>query len=158
MLTHETGTGAERTKDTGRVAHDPHHEHEDEDASDHSDEHHAQLHVLPPNTERPVSDGGSASKENMGEGESNEEKAADVEAQEEGQPGRRKKLVLQDQTNLLPARQVIIVFAGLSMALFCSLLDQTMYVRLVLTEMPQADCAALLLLCPPWDRLSVAQT
>jgi hypothetical protein len=133
MLTHETGTGAERTKDTGRTAHDPHHEHEDEDASDRSDEHHAQLHVLSPNTERPVSDGGSASKEDVGEGGGNGEKGTDVEAQEEGQPGRRKKLELQDQTNLLPARQVIIVFAGLSMALFCSLLDQTMYVCLTWT-------------------------
>lgn len=32
---------------------------------------------------------------------------------------------LQDQTNLLPTRQVIIVFAGLSCAIFCTLLDQT---------------------------------
>jgi hypothetical protein len=33
---------------------------------------------------------------------------------------------LQDQTNLLPVRQVIFVFLGLSCALFVSLLDQTM--------------------------------
>lgn len=32
---------------------------------------------------------------------------------------------LQDQTNLLPTRQVIIVFCGLSCAIFCTLLDQT---------------------------------
>jgi len=35
---------------------------------------------------------------------------------------------LQDQTNLLPVRQVILVFVGLTCALFCSLIDQTMYV------------------------------
>jgi hypothetical protein len=33
---------------------------------------------------------------------------------------------LQDQTNLLPVRQVVFVFLGLSCALFVSLLDQTM--------------------------------
>ncbi|TIC14791.1 MFS general substrate transporter [Wallemia mellicola] len=32
---------------------------------------------------------------------------------------------LDDQTNLLPTKQVILVFLGLSAALFCSLLDQT---------------------------------
>jgi hypothetical protein len=36
--------------------------------------------------------------------------------------------VLQDQTNLLPVKQVILVFVGLTCALFCSLIDQTMYV------------------------------
>jgi hypothetical protein len=35
---------------------------------------------------------------------------------------------LQDQTNLLPVKQVILVFVGLTCALFCSLIDQTMYV------------------------------
>lgn len=33
---------------------------------------------------------------------------------------------LQDQTNLLPFKQIIIVFAGISCALFVGLLDQTM--------------------------------
>ncbi|KAJ5223824.1 hypothetical protein N7468_008366 [Penicillium chermesinum] len=32
---------------------------------------------------------------------------------------------LQDQTNLLPFKQVLVVFVGLSCALFCALLDQT---------------------------------
>ncbi|ORY25555.1 major facilitator superfamily domain-containing protein [Naematelia encephala] len=41
------------------------------------------------------------------------------------QRGRREEIQLQDQTNLLPLRQVIVVFVGLSCALFCSLLDQT---------------------------------
>lgn len=33
---------------------------------------------------------------------------------------------LQDQTNFLPTRQVIIVFLGLSVALACAFLEQTM--------------------------------
>lgn len=33
---------------------------------------------------------------------------------------------LEDQTNFLPTRQVIMVFLGLSIALACSMLDQTM--------------------------------
>lgn len=32
---------------------------------------------------------------------------------------------LQDQTNLLPRKQVIIVFFGVCSAIFCSILDQT---------------------------------
>ncbi|KAL7424758.1 hypothetical protein Q5752_000442 [Cryptotrichosporon argae] len=36
-----------------------------------------------------------------------------------------KEVQLQDQTNLLPTRQVILVFVGLTCALFCSLIDQT---------------------------------
>ena len=35
---------------------------------------------------------------------------------------------LTDQTNFLPARQVFVVFCGLSVALACAFLDQTMYV------------------------------
>ena len=41
---------------------------------------------------------------------------------------------LQDQTNLLPVRQVILVFVGLTCALFCSLIDQTMYVSSLLVK------------------------
>ncbi|PSR76213.1 major facilitator superfamily domain-containing protein [Coniella lustricola] len=37
----------------------------------------------------------------------------------------KKKPQLQDQTNLLPTKELIIVMFGLSCALFCSLLDQT---------------------------------
>ncbi|KAJ4389868.1 hypothetical protein N0V93_007340 [Gnomoniopsis smithogilvyi] len=44
----------------------------------------------------------------------------------------RDKHHLQDQTNLLPFKQVIVIFMGLSCALFCSLLDQT----LVSTALP----------------------
>lgn len=54
------------------------------------------------------------------------DESKDVEAQTVVEQGKRKKLELQDQTNLLPHRQVLIVFAGLSMALFCSSLNQTM--------------------------------
>jgi len=39
---------------------------------------------------------------------------------------KRKELELQDQTNMLPAKQVILVCIGLSCSLFCSTLDQTM--------------------------------
>lgn len=37
---------------------------------------------------------------------------------------------LTDQTNFLPARQVFVIFCGLSVALACAFLDQTMYVSL----------------------------
>lgn len=54
----------------------------------------------------------------------------DLEAQDGENPSGKKKgrkeVELQDQTNLLPVRQVIVVFMGLSAALFVSLLDQTM--------------------------------
>lgn len=70
---------------------------------------------------------GSLAKRNSGEGSHD---LHDLEAQDERNPSEkrkgRKEVELQDQTNLLPVRQVIVVFAGLSSALFCSLLDQTM--------------------------------
>ena len=43
-------------------------------------------------------------------------------------PGEAPPSGLTDQTNFLPTRQVITVFLGLSVALACSFLDQTMYV------------------------------
>jgi len=42
--------------------------------------------------------------------------------------GEKKAIELPDQTNLLPTKQVVFVFMGLTCALFCSLLDQTMCV------------------------------
>lgn len=42
------------------------------------------------------------------------------------------KFELTDQTNLLPVKQVMLIFAGLNCALFCSLLDQT----IVATALP----------------------
>ncbi|WVQ70952.1 hypothetical protein IAR50_000477 [Cryptococcus sp. DSM 104548] len=57
----------------------------------------------------------------------------DEEKKIEGKSWRNKKEVeLQDQTNLLPTKQVIFVFCGLTCALFCSLLDQT----IVTTALP----------------------
>ncbi|ORX36039.1 major facilitator superfamily domain-containing protein [Kockovaella imperatae] len=44
----------------------------------------------------------------------------------------KKKIELQDQTNILPAKQIILVMGGLSCGLFCSLLDQT----IVTTALP----------------------
>ena len=41
---------------------------------------------------------------------------------------------LEDQTNFLPTKQVIMVFMGLSIALACSMLDQTMCVALLYTD------------------------
>jgi hypothetical protein len=81
-------------------------------------------------------DGRAASGEQTGRRSSDGREAAaegeDLEAQDGEQSGsgkgkkQRKTVELQDQTNLLPVKQVIVVFAGLSAALFCSLLDQTM--------------------------------
>lgn len=45
---------------------------------------------------------------------------------EPSKEGGKDKFELQDQTNLLPFKQLVLVFIGLSAALFCSLLDQTM--------------------------------
>lgn len=45
---------------------------------------------------------------------------------------------LTDQTNYLPTRQVIAVFAGLNLAVMVGFLDQTMYVQIVFTS-PNQD-------------------
>lgn len=53
----------------------------------------------------------------------NDEEAA-TSAEEASQPGPQsssKSNTLQDQSNLLPMKQLIVVFAGLSCALFCEL-------------------------------------
>ncbi len=47
-------------------------------------------------------------------------------ANDMSEASKSKEPEIMDQTNLLPIRQVIVVFAGLSAALFCCLLDQTM--------------------------------
>ncbi|KZT58921.1 MFS general substrate transporter [Calocera cornea HHB12733] len=57
-----------------------------------------------------------------------EQKAERKEARKKGAPP-----PLQDQTNLLPFRQLIVVFIGLAIAIFVSLLDQT----IVSTAIPQ---------------------
>ncbi|KZO95510.1 MFS general substrate transporter [Calocera viscosa TUFC12733] len=57
-----------------------------------------------------------------------------AEEREERKEARRKgETLLQDQTNLLPFRQLIVVFIGLAIAIFVSLLDQT----IVSTAIPQ---------------------
>lgn len=50
------------------------------------------------------------------------------ESSSEKKKGKGTNTELQDQTNLLPTKQVILVFIGLTFSLFGSLLDQTMYV------------------------------
>jgi hypothetical protein len=47
---------------------------------------------------------------------------------------------LQDQTNLLPTKQVLMVFIGLTAAIFCSLLDQTMCVLLSVRVLTPPQC------------------
>lgn len=63
--------------------------------------------------------------------ETNEETRSDTHEEnvigvKDEQTSGKKEIVLQDQTNLLPVRQIIFVFVGLTCAIFCSLLDQTM--------------------------------
>ena len=59
----------------------------------------------------------------LGRNGSSEDTVAPIEEEKEG---KKDKFELQDQTNLLPFKQLVLVFVGLSAALFCSLLDQTM--------------------------------
>jgi hypothetical protein len=62
---------------------------------------------------------------------------------------------LQDQTNLLPFKQLVMVFVGLSAALFCSLLDQTMFVlRAQHTLIPSIASQPH---CRRWARSSTGQ-
>lgn len=49
-------------------------------------------------------------------------------ANQQSSPGEASPAGLTDQTNFLPTKQVITVFLGLSVALACAFLDQTMYV------------------------------
>jgi hypothetical protein len=50
----------------------------------------------------------------------------DAKPKEQSSPEAPSPHGLTDQTNFLPTRQVITVFLGLSVALACSFLDQTM--------------------------------
>lgn len=100
MATHETGGFDDHAHDheEGDDRLDTHHEdHEDHEASQ-SDSH----------EESKVESHGDSDESGTG-----------------GKKG-KKEVELQDQTNLLPVRQVIFVFVGLTCAIFCSLLDQTM--------------------------------
>jgi hypothetical protein len=129
MGTHETGAGVEQKKDRAEVEQEPHHEC-DEELSDSS---HASGTASSP-TAGPALAGEGRDRLDTGPHPRLDEHTSsidagegkDIEGQVEGKEGKRKKLELQDQTNLLPVRQVLGVFVGLSVALFCSLLDQTM--------------------------------
>ncbi|WVO13016.1 hypothetical protein L204_100625 [Cryptococcus depauperatus] len=75
------------------------------------------------------------STKHLSEGAKDRPKGNDEEANIEGGKSRwdeMKNVELQDQTNFLPTKQVIFVFCGLTCALFCSLLDQT----IVTTALP----------------------
>ncbi|WVR05959.1 hypothetical protein IAU60_002986 [Kwoniella sp. DSM 27419] len=119
MATHETGEGVDHEdqdlvrdgEEEGGL--DTHHE-DHERSSESSDE--------------------RKRRESRADDEGDEE--AQLEGDQAGEKPRnrfgKKEVELQDQTNLLPVRQVITVFAGLTCALFCSLLDQT----IVTTALP----------------------
>ncbi|RSH92821.1 hypothetical protein EHS25_008267 [Saitozyma podzolica] len=116
MATHETGEGVEHEHDgPDRLdTHDEHeHEHEHEHDHDHDHSDHGHSHG-------PEDHAARDEEEAVGMGEGSKVKKE------------KKEVVLQDQTNLLPTRQVIMVFVGLTAALFCSLLDQT----IVTTALP----------------------
>lgn len=100
MATHETGHGIDHDRDGNDKleAHDEGHEEEQS---------------------------ASGSRRGSGVDETGDE---EDRTESDGTPGGGKKEApkLQDQTNLLPVKQVILVFVGLTCALFCSLIDQTM--------------------------------
>ncbi|EIW72421.1 hypothetical protein TREMEDRAFT_26105 [Tremella mesenterica DSM 1558] len=108
MATHETGGGADSDdypaaeEDNGLDTHNEDKEHE----SDHSGS-------PIPNDRKVLRD---------------EEEKIEGHHHGKGKP----EVELQDQTNLLPVRQVLLIMVGLCAALFCSLLDQT----IVTTALP----------------------
>ena len=112
MATHETGEFVCNDRDGADKLHPHDEEHE---GSDHEHSH------------------GSTTSETLtpGEEEANvgmQPAQTEIVVDEKGRTKSKKKkeVELQDQTNLLPLRQVMLVFTGLTCALFCSLLDQTM--------------------------------
>lgn len=123
MATHETGEGVETGYDGNAL--DTHDEHEHEHEHEHGRR----------------SSKASGSSSGSGHAVSDEERSVGLNShnrdETKGDTGdgedparssksRKKDVELQDQTNLLPIRQVMMVFCGLTAALFCSLLDQTM--------------------------------
>ena len=116
MATHETGgyTWHDGDEDETDQLH-PHEEADDEhghDSSGSSTDHHGPTHARDEEEKIETPSG------------PNEDSAPSHDPEKKGK--KRKEVVLQDQTNLLPVKQVILVMVGLSCALFCSLLDQTM--------------------------------
>jgi hypothetical protein len=114
MATHETGHGIDHDHDgadDGRMApHDEDHELDGRTSRDHSGESSAAM----------VGQVNLDEESRIG-AEEVPEKNTELETET-----KKKVPELQDQTNLLPVKQVILVFVGLTCALFCSLIDQTM--------------------------------
>jgi hypothetical protein len=141
MATHETGELADSgDDDDGLSTHDEHeHEHEDPSHSEHTHRRHESYAkntgvedvstldyeatgAQPGSRDLGADDaGGAGARKNSGADDNKEGKD-----QDRGQAKDKDKYELEDQTNLLPVRQVIVIFMGLNCALFCSLLDQTM--------------------------------
>jgi CRISPR/Cas system CMR subunit Cmr4 (Cas7 group RAMP superfamily) len=95
------------THETGGYDGNEHHQ-EDQDRLDTHDEDHGLEHEMTTRSE-----------------DHEESQVAGKEGKDE-EDKEKKKVEVQDQTNLLPVRQIIFVFVGLTCAIFCSLLDQTM--------------------------------
>lgn len=132
MATHETGELVDSDSEDGGLSTHEEHEHEHEHDHEHENEHkHGQgtnetergrqglgsdqAHAVTPNL--PATDDNAVHTTNKDippTGDSPSDKAD------------KSKYEIEDQTNLLPVRQVIMIFMGLNCALFCSLLDQTM--------------------------------
>ena len=116
MATHETGGYTWHDEDDDEQ--DQLHPHEEDDEHGHESSGPSGHHRSPNRV-------GDEEKE-IGIGGEQEETGAPLDHEQEKQSKKRKEVVLQDQTNLLPVKQIILVMVGLSCALFCSLLDQTM--------------------------------
>lgn len=115
MATHETGEYA--VDDMDATSLHTHHEHDDEHDHDH-------LHDEARNRDGRHVPGSAA--EMAERRRPDEEAALGGEGDSGGEAKKKNKYELQDQTNLLPVKQVIVIFCGLNCALFCSLLEQTM--------------------------------
>lgn len=109
MATHETGEYAVEDVDTRSL-----HTHQESDEHHHNDEESQRRKAAaePPSSLRPKTEETKIAPPRDG---------AEIAVQ-----GKDDKYALQDQTNLLPVKQVIVIFCGLNCALFCSLLEQTM--------------------------------
>lgn len=160
MATHETGEYAVQDEDiVGLHTHDEHeHEHHGEDYDPYDEKYErrrdeeAAIESSGDEKSRgaredrtpPVMSGSTTESRDEGgvrnppfEGSDGERTAHEEDSGEgpaeagDGDDKKKKKFELTDQTNLLPVKQVMLIFAGLNCALFCSLLDQTMYVFLM---------------------------
>lgn len=154
MATHETGEYAVQDEDiVGLHTHDEHeHEHHDHDEHCAYDEKYDRRDeeaaiessgdekgapgedrtppVMSDSTAKTADLDGVRNPPSPSNGSDGERTAHEEDRDGEGAAGDdkkdKKKFELTDQTNLLPVKQVMLIFAGLNCALFCSLLDQTM--------------------------------